>query len=137
MGWFHIGLDGKAGKKNEWFLFLIYLLHCHCTSTLTNCIKGQRNSSLLFFQMFILWAFLTQILEMSNLGSNTEDVGWNVATLPWCRGLGSCGSSSNEKPPGKKLSQEDERVWLSKNFSTELVATNPKHLGLAAPLNHL
>lgn len=56
--WFQTGFDDKAGKKNEWLLFLIYLLRHHRTSTFTNCMKDREQQLAFFFlQMFILRAF--------------------------------------------------------------------------------
>lgn len=88
--------------------------------------------------MVILWGFFTPILEIGNLGNNIEDMGWSRATSHWCMDFWvSClvVAAEMKSPLEEKLSQGDGRVQPSKNFSTELVAANPKHLGLADLLN--
>lgn len=120
----------EGGLVPDWFwwrrweekwvvLFPIYLLHCHCTSTFTSCIKKTENSRLLFLQMFILWAFKIQILEIGNLRNNTEDVGWSRATLHWCMDFGSAVLWQQQK---WKL------TWEKKSYLRDMTEFSPQRI---------
>lgn len=103
VGWVQIGFDGKVGKKNEWFLFLIYLFHHPCTSILTNCTKGQRTVACFSGKCLFCGLFLYRLwkLEMSEKTLRM----WGGAEPPctggWILSQLSRGSSRNEKSPGK------------------------------------
>lgn len=70
--------------EEKWVVFISHLpllpsLHLYPHQL----YKRTENSSLLFWQMFILWAFFIQTLEIGNVGKNIEDVGWSRAPLHW------------------------------------------------------
>lgn len=126
--------DGRYVGGGDGFLFLIYLLHFHCTYTFNDCKdKTITRSSVSLF-------FTVEIVETKNTRRNVEGMGWSTDTLhcSTSRVRGTGGSSAVEIINYLEKSCHSESSWInSPPCASEVVAINPNRLGWVVLVSNL